>query len=91
MTLRSSSGSQHCCNLQFRWKRRRSGGEEGVHESEGGARRGEMREEADGWNKRQERNDDGLKEMSNEDLPQVKFWLKYKQRRFINAGEMVVR
>lgn len=53
-----------------------------------------MREEADGWNKRQERSDDGLKEMSNEELPQVKFWeegqLKYKQSRFINAGEMVV-
>lgn len=51
-----------------------------------------MREEEDGWNKRQERSDDGLKEMSNEDLPQVEFWeegqLKYKQ---INAGEMVVR
>lgn len=54
-----------------------------------------MREEEDGWNKRQERSDDGLKEMSNEDLPQVKFWeegqLKYKQSGFINAGEMVVR
>lgn len=54
-----------------------------------------MREEADGWNKRQERNDDGLKEMSNEDLPQVTFWeegrLQNKRSRFINAGETAAR
>lgn len=30
-----------------------------------------MREEEDGWNKQQERSDDGLKEESNGNLPQV--------------------
>lgn len=33
-----------------------------------------MREEEDGWNKQKERSDDGLKEKSNENLPQVTFW-----------------
>lgn len=39
-----------------------------------GKARGNEREEEDGWNKRQERSDDGLKEKSNENLPQVQFW-----------------
>ena len=77
MTLRSSSGSQHCCYLQFRRKKRRRSGEEGVRQSEGGegkGRRGEMREEEDGWKKQQEWSDDGLKEKSNENLPHFTFW-----------------
>lgn len=96
MTLRSSSGSQHRCYLQFRRKRRRRGVEEGVCQSEGGegkGKRGEMREEEDGWNKQQERSDDGLKERSNENLPQVPFLkgtARIKGSRFIYVTKIVV-